>query len=313
MKTIRTLALATVFTLAALPAGAATLKAQTFVNGDHIMLGDLFDGTGDDATRVVAQAPAPGRKAVFDAAYLARIAQAHRLDWHPAALTDRAVIERASQIIGTDEIRDTLARVLAPKLPAGRIQVDLDNPSLQFHLPADQTPELTVESATYVPSGSRFAAVVSVNPRSASPQRLSLTGRVVSMVDVPVLNRRVPAGEVVGSSDIDWVQVRADQAGDIIATEAELIGRAARRHLQAGSPVRGRDIQAPRAVAKGSIVTMVLKTSALTLTAQGRALQEGAVGDVIRVTNTQSNRIIEATVAGTGVVSVAKPDAAAVN
>ncbi|MNF12653.1 flagellar basal body P-ring biosynthesis protein FlgA [compost metagenome] len=58
---------------------------------------------------------------------------------------------------------------------------------------------------------------------------------------------------------------------------------------------------------KGSLVTITLATENLTLSVQGKALQDGGRGDVIRVVNTQSNRILEATVAGPSIVAVAKP------
>ena len=62
---------------------------------------------------------------------------------------------------------------------------------------------------------------------------------------------------------------------------------------------------APRLVTRGSIVTMKIETPSLTVTAQGRALQDGKLGDTVRVTNTQSNRMIEGTVESDGTVKVA--------
>ena len=57
-------------------------------------------------------------------------------------------------------------------------------------------------------------------------------------------------------------------------------------------------------VAKGSIVSLVYRTSNMVLTAGGRALENGAMGSVIRVLNRKSKVVVEARVDGGNVLSV---------
>ncbi len=64
------------------------------------------------------------------------------------------------------------------------------------------------------------------------------------------------------------------------------------------------NFQDPVVVAKGSLVTIVLKTPTMILTAQGRAVEDGGRGDVIRVMNTRSKKIVEGVVSRPGTVSV---------
>ena len=52
---------------------------------------------------------------------------------------------------------------------------------------------------------------------------------------------------------------------------------------------------------KGQII---LRAKKMLLTARGKALQHGSEGDVIRISNTQSNQTIEAEVVGSGRVAV---------
>lgn len=307
---LKTLTLTSVL-VASLASGAAAaplLRPEAAVNGERIRLGDLFEDVGERADDVVAQAPAPGQRAVFDANYLSRVAQTHRIAWRPASLDDRAVITRASRTIGSLEIEAALLPALSAKLPAGRLRLELDGLIPTVHLPIGTAPEVTVESLSYVPTGSRFTAALVVSGKTGTPTRLVVSGKATSHVEVPVLTRRIAANEVIGKSDVAWVETRADQAADLVLSESELVGQAPRRPIAPQTPIRSRDLQAPRIISKGALVTMVLKTPNLTLTAQGRALQEGAVGDVIRVSNTQSNRVIEATVAAAGLVTIARND-----
>lgn len=67
---------------------------------------------------------------------------------------------------------------------------------------------------------------------------------------------------------------------------------ALRRPLRANSMVRHSDLQRPVAIKRGSLVTMVVATDRITLTAQGQALEDGGIGDRIRVTNTSSNSTV---------------------
>ena len=55
---------------------------------------------------------------------------------------------------------------------------------------------------------------------------------------------------------------------------------------------------------KGSLVTLILQTPKMTLTARGKALQPGSEGDVIRINNLQSNTVVEAEVVASGRVMV---------
>ena len=87
-------------------------------------------------------------------------------------------------------------------------------------------------------------------------------------------------------------------------SEIDLIGRTPRRGIRAGSPVQISAVQRPIIVAKNSLVTIVLRTPRMTLTATGKALENGADGDVIKISNSQSKTVIEAEVITAGRVSI---------
>ncbi|MCB9948863.1 MAG: flagellar basal body P-ring formation protein FlgA [Rhodospirillaceae bacterium] len=125
------------------------------------------------------------------------------------------------------------------------------------------------------------------------------------MVDVAVPGRRLRSGEVIGADDIAWISVPAGEIQDGMAIDAdELIGMSPRRVIAADQPVRRSDLRAPLVVHRGDSVAMVLQAPGLQITARGRSLVDGAVGDVVRVVNIDSNRTIDAVVTGPGTVAV---------
>ena len=61
-------------------------------------------------------------------------------------------------------------------------------------------------------------------------------------------------------------------------------------------------------VAKGALVTLLLQTPSMRLTARGRALDEGVIGDSIRVANAQSRTVVAGVVLANGQVAVDAAD-----
>jgi flagella basal body P-ring formation protein FlgA len=83
------------------------------------------------------------------------------------------------------------------------------------------------------------------------------------------------------------------------------VGKTPRHALRPGEPVHASDVEVPLVVHRGSLVTILLETRALRLSAEGKAMDDGGMGAVIRVANTKSSRVIDAVVAGPGTVTVA--------
>ncbi|HET8727979.1 MAG TPA: flagellar basal body P-ring formation chaperone FlgA [Alphaproteobacteria bacterium] len=297
---------AVVFIFAVASAHAALLRPRAEVERPQVTLGDLFDGLDPrQASIAIAQAPAPGREVVLDAAWIDRVARAYRISWENSAGQRQIVLARASHRLGSEAVIAEIAASLAGQAPEGELDVQLDNRALEIHLPTDALPSLRVRDLSYDPASGRFAGTV-VAPADGTPvARLAITGRAVAIVEVPVVNRRIGRSETIAAADISWIKVTSDRAGlDVVMDAGELVGMSPRRGLAANTPVRVHDIERPIDVARGAAVTMVLESGALMITGRGRALDQGARGQVIRVINIDSNRTIEAVVTGPNAVAV---------
>ena len=124
-------------------------------------------------------------------------------------------------------------------------------------------------------------------------------------VRVPVLANNVGANEVIKEGDLIWQSVPAYQVrADVVTQPEDIIGLAPRRAQRAGKVLRRVEYAPPIAVRKGSYVTMMLRHGALLLTTQGRALEQGAVGETIRLVNIDSNNTIPGEIVAPGIVAV---------
>ncbi|MFV3076842.1 flagellar basal body P-ring formation chaperone FlgA [Niveispirillum fermenti] len=159
-----------------------------------------------------------------------------------------------------------------------------------------------VEALNVDPGSRRFAAIL-----SGPHQRQRVEGEIWTEIEIPVPNRRMAPGEIITDGDLTLIPVRTDQVGQRTITDrAGLIGMEARRVLSPGRPVPASSIAAQPVVQRNRPVTLEYRQGALLITARGRALADGALGEMIRVQNLDSNRTLAATVTGPDTVSAAE-------
>ncbi len=124
-----------------------------------------------------------------------------------------------------------------------------------------------------------------------------------SGVRVVVPAHDIARGEVIAAADLTYGTLPGTSSLSGLATSArDLEGREARRFLRAGETVRTDDVRRPILVTKGSTVTMTFELPGVSLTAVGRAVSEGGLGESVTVLNPVSYRQITATVTGAGQV-----------
>ena len=289
-------------------AKSATAEAETVVlresitvNSKLVRLGDLFTVTGEKGGIAVAYAPLPGKRAVFDARWLYRVARAYNLKWRPLSVQDQIVVERESQVILHDEIEDHIRAALIERGAEPNTRIELSNRMMRLYVPGNVAATVAVEDISFESRTGRFTAILAAPAGEPSATRTRVTGRLFQVAEIPVVTRRLLAREVITERDVKWVSVRRDRLPRGTITDInELIGMAAKRSLRPGIPVQASAVQKPILVPKGSLVTIFLKARRMTLTAQGKALEDGSDGDTIRITNTQSDKVIEAEVTGAG-------------
>ena len=85
---------------------------------------------------------------------------------------------------------------------------------------------------------------------------------------------------------------------------AELKGRQFRKNGRPGAIVTAEMIEKIPDVEPGDNVTINYHNGALTLSAEGKALSRGVIGETVRVRNLSSRKVITATITGAGVVTL---------
>jgi flagella basal body P-ring formation protein FlgA len=139
---------------------------------------------------------------------------------------------------------------------------------------------------------------------------LAASSAFAATVRVVVPAHDITRGDTIVESDLTYATVDGASLMSGVPTKIdEIKGMQARRTLTAGQPFRADDVRRPIVITKGETVTMEFEAPGVELTAMGRAMSEGGVGDTVTVENPASYRMISAivlapgTVRATGIIS----------
>lgn len=306
------LLLAAVFSASmAAPCRAETMRGEVFLDKDTITVADVFGPMGDKSNAAIGAAPAPGQQISYDVTALLQIARAFHLDWKPKSNYDRVTVTRASQKVTADMVRTAVQEMLVSMADENNKDLDvaMDNQGLVINKPTSTKMDYKIADLKLDPISHRFSGSLVVSAEGLPADVTAISGRAMPMIQVARLIESQSAGAVLGANDVEWVRVALDKTGaDVISNAKQLEGTELRRNMGAQIVLHGRDLVKERLIQKGDLVDMQVKTENMLVSARGRALGDGAMGETIRVTNASSNRTIDAVVTGKGTVSVAPLD-----
>jgi len=279
------------------------------VSAEIVRIGDLVENAGAAADVPVFRAPDLGQTG---AVQLARIIEALR----PYDLTgldtgglNEVVVTRLSRAMTAKDVTDRITRALSGQYGLGDAQnlaVILDRDIRILHVEPTVGGDLVVSRMHVDPRTGRFDIAFEL-PGSTLSRRAGLrfTGTVTETVEAAMLTRSLRIGEVVKASDVTMGRrPKAELRGDGMGPD-QVIGMAAKTALRNGQALRTDDLIKPQIVQRNEAVTIYYEVPGIMLTVRGKAVEGGAMGDVVGVLNIQSNRTVQATVIGPGRVTIA--------
>ena len=119
--------------------------------------------------------------------------------------------------------------------------------------------------------------------------------------DTVVALRTLRAQTVIGQGDVGLEPGNVSGAAERLD---EVIGREARVALYKDRPVLVGDTAAPALIDRNQIVPFLFVAGPLVIAAEGRALERGGEGDLIRIMNTTSRTTVNGMVMADGSVAV---------
>jgi flagellar basal body P-ring formation protein FlgA len=308
-----------VFLHIALPVHAGpvtiTVRLQAFVEGAQVTIGDVAEVRGDEPATVakvrgivIGQAPPAGEERQVHGGYVITRLRQHGFSSQDieGEVPDKIRVTRASQRIEAREVETAVLRALHRQISWEPQQTTVQ--------------ELRGIEAVLLPPGPvEYDVTFPLNSDFLGPTSFTVAFRVTGSVearqygtayidvtqDVVTTARAIARNEVIEAADVRLTRVNMARVPRRVYTRAEdVIGKRAKRPLQANSLIQTHEVEALSTVQKGDVVLMVVDSPLLKVSTMGEALESGMRGDTIRIRNMMSNREVRAIVVDKKTVKV---------
>ncbi len=222
-------------------------------------------------------------------------------------------VTRLSRSLEAKEIQLQVARALEHRSGLGdaaNLTLTFDRDVQDLQLEASNTGAMQPVSVRYEPRNARFDVSFEVaSEDNAAPARLRFTGTAIETVEAAVLTRDVERNEILKASDLVTERRPKAAVGTDVAVRDRAVGMQMRKQVRAGQTIRVADLAKPDLVQRDQNVTLIYESAGLYLTIRGKAIENGAEGDVVNVLNLQSKRTVSGVVIGREqvAISVATP------
>lgn len=291
-----------------------TFSQSSAVKNDTVLLADIASFSENSAlaealgSQIVGTAPDAGSATVLDAREIIhKIGRSHNsslngVNWNGAALV---TVGRESVSITSEQIQqiiDDYIKENRHSLPDARISFIPDTKPLPFELETGSQSWDVIPSSANIIGSSRFSIIFKVNGKVR--KNFSVTGQTKAITPVVVTTRRLKYGEIVTAEMVTVAERDISELPSYSRAVSEVIGSVVKRNLYQGAPIGPESVELPPVINRGELVKIVVSAGGLQVTATGIARSNGRQDEVIRVQNTNSNKLIYCRVEAPGLVEV---------
>jgi len=286
---------------------AIFLRPEAEVRGPDIRLGEVAEiaRAGTELRHrleglVIGKAPLPGRSRSISADYV-RL-RLRQLD----IAEERMVIGGAERIevsmpgvtVSEEQIRQIVTGFVKTSGIWGDAQVSV----AKLTISADRTlPEGRATYRVLPPRHMRSLATVPLSivfdVDGRFQKTIRATARIEALAPVVVAARPIGRLKPITSDDLEMKKMDLAELPVGVMTEADdIIGKRARRNIDAGDILRPDLIEMPPLVRRGDLVVIVAESEGFKVTATGEAKSDGLRGEQVNVVNLDSNKRFSARV-----------------
>ena len=292
-----------------------TLKAAALVEQDSVRLSDIATLTGPSKSQlktlgatIVARSPQPGQTRFVGIDYI-------RIRLKQAGIDTASIIFKGSQdvritrqaaTLPTQRIQRAVEMAVRSRMPWKNEDVTISDINLDenIQLPVGRLSYQILPSRNEDYLGQTILALhlfVDGEP----VKKVWVNATISVMADVVTVIR--PLGKYAIIEPADLSLERRDLSGlssDTVSRIEDVIGNRTTRMIYPQTVLQASMVASPPLVRRGDIVKIVANTGPMIITATGMVKQQGCKGEMVRVVNMDSNRIITARVTGPGAVEV---------
>ncbi len=287
-------------------------QAQAAVTGPRIVLGDIAKiQSAGEKTKILAQlpiasSPAPGKsKNLYVVSVINTLRnrkEAVGVDWQGSPTI--SVTRLATKVTKADleTILGQFLKANSGRLPQAEIRLHILHAPQELLLPAGTLSWQVTPSRAAILGSTSFSVAFAVDGKPAG--NCIVRGRLEALGDVAVAAIPLRKGEILNERSIRIEKQDLSVLDDPFTKKTQLIGRETARTITAGTILDHDNITDPSIIHRGDMITIIARKGPMQLSTKGLAKQDGHLGEIIRVKNISSNKVIYCRVDRPGIVSV---------
>lgn len=211
----------------------------------------------------------------------------------------RKVIFALIIFMATNAQANTIVKELESHIFDSSLQVGLNKVNVFIHKNyqdriSDDLTDFSIKNIELDEQNYSFLAIIFDDKKG---NNITLRGNYDEIISVPVLQNTVQRGDIINNNDILFKEINSKKARRNYIIDIEnLVGKQAKRTLVANRILRSNSVSEPILVKRNQTVSVVYRNKFVVLQMMGKALEKGKKGDMIKIKNVASDKILFAEV-----------------
>ena len=281
-------------------------EANAFVNGRNVVLGDIAHMTGNEsridqlAKAVIATAARPGASIVLTKEIISNRLIASGIgigdiEWN---LPETITVTTNSQLVPGETFSNLVIASIRKQLAA--------RPDVEYVIETQHVPEkfvLPVGEIAYkvyfphgikmkMPTNANVAVTIDGNVYETEP----VHAEIHRFEPVIVATSSIPQHTQITLEMLAIKKMETTNLQDYYRDINQVAGLNAKQTIQPGTVLTGMSITKPIVIKRGSYVMITAQIGSIAVSSLGTAMQDGAVGQRIKVKNQATSRLLQAEV-----------------
>lgn len=297
--------------------GLLKVKVQPFSLVEHkkVKLGDIAVITGDEPglveaaqSIVLASAPLMNRSIFMGKNRIIRalLRNGFNLKKVNLFLPDEIIVKNKLIRISKDKVEEAIREYIYKNMPWQKEQIAITQIDLKkdIFLPTGK-----IDQKISMKENSSFIGVVplylefKVNGKVS--KRKIIKANIKVLMPVVLTRASLKRNQIISENDVyiekKWI---SKVSSGLYTSIDEVIGKKIKRNIKTGQPLLRSQLEIPADIERGNKVTILAETKTLRITTLGIAGENGTKGQIIKVKNLGSNKIIYAEVISSNTVKV---------
>ncbi len=205
----------------------------------------------------------------------------------------------AAYMLSTQDVEKAISEALEQQDAADHVRASLIGKFGKNLYSSDTPMVIEIRDLTYDSKDMRWESTLTIFQDGELATSIPVDGRYETLIEVPVLTKRLRNGDIIEEDDIVWqLEIEHRLRKQTVMNAKDMIGKTPRRVLSEKRPIRENELVAPVVMAKGALVNIEFKTANMEIRTTGEALTDGAMGELVRIRNTDSNIVVQARITG---------------